>query len=205
MNRNFFALIKSFFILLLFFATACKTSKQITVIEPPPPTKCLTFAKVKDYSNVESCGYLLELEDGTILFPQSVKAEKADFRLDGNQSVRIDYVVSKNAMSLCVVEGKAADISCLVLLPPRPKDCYDSDSPSIEWMAQLIDILRPITIYKYLKTNEIEYLFDCPLEKAMYDCKGNLKWQYFKAEPNKNPETTVRVGKIIYKAEKNQD
>ena len=204
MKRNLFVPIKSFFILLL-FATACKTSKQIAITEPSPPTKCLTFAKVKDYSNVESCGYILELEDGTILFPQSVKAERADFRLEGDQSVRIDYVVSKNVMNLCVVEGKAADISCLILLPPRLKDCYDSDSPSIEWMVQLIDILRPVTIYKYLKTNDIEYLFDCPLEKVMYDCKGNLKWQYFKAEPDKNPDTAVRVGKVIYKAEKNQD
>jgi hypothetical protein len=191
--KNIFAIA-----LLFFFATACKTTKQVAV-EPPTPTKCLTFAKVKDYSNVESCGYLLELADGTFLFPESVKAERADYRLEADQSVRIDYEISKGATSLCVVEGKSAAITCLVLLPPRPKDCFDSDSPSIEWMAQLIDILRPTAIHKYLKTNEIEYLFDCPLEKAMYDCKGNLKWQYFKAEPDKNPETVERVGKIIYK------
>jgi hypothetical protein len=188
--------------LVLFFGLACKSKK---VILEEQPTKCLSFAKVKDYSNVEDCGYILELEDGSYLFPQSVKAEREDFRFGPDQNIRIDYTISNGTTSLCVEKGKAADITCLVLLPPRPADCFDSEAPTIDWMVQLIDILRPDAIYKYLKANEIEYLFDCPKEKALYDCKGNLKWQYFKAEPNKNPETTKRLGRMIYRAEQNMD
>ncbi len=186
-------------LLLTFFAMSCKTAKDAN--SEKKRNNCLTYGTVKDYTNVEDCGYLIETEDGKILFPQGIKATTAGYRLDPNQNICFDYTLINNVTNLCVVEGKTAEFTCLTLLAPRPSDCLDADAPTAEWMIQLINILRPNAIYKHLKEKEIHYLFDCVAEKALYDCKGVLKCQHFKTEEKICKEMPTAAGKLIYKAD----
>jgi hypothetical protein len=176
---------------------SCKSGKNAIT----DSKSCSTYGTVKDYTNVEDCGYLIETESGEFLFPQGIKASDPSYRLSPNQNIRFNYSIITNTTSLCVEKGKTAEITCLNLLNERPTDCLDTDVPNSEWMVQLTNILRPTVIYKYLEEKEILYLFDCPLERALYDCKGQLKCQHFKTEVKKCKEIPTRIGKVIYKAD----
>lgn len=181
---------------------SCKSSKvKIEEI----PTKCNTHGSVRDYSNVEDCGFIIELESGMFIFPQSFKSGDKGFHFESGQSVRLDYTLLQNAISLCPVKGKVAEITCITKLPDRDINCLDCDSPSSDWMLQLISILKPNSIYKYLTDNEILYLFDCPSEKVLYNCLGNCLCQEFKNDNSKCSNFPTRTGKLIYQSEQNQD
>lgn len=169
------------------------------------PTKCKTHGTVRDYSNVEDCGYIIEMESGLFLFPQSIKSDDKDFHLEPGQSVRFDYTFIPNAVSLCPAKGRVADLSCITKLPDRNVNCLDCDSPTSDWMLQMIDILRPLAIYKYLTDKEILYVFDCPSEKVMYDCQGNCVCQEYKNDNSKCTTIPTRTGKLIYQAEQTQN
>lgn len=183
-------------------AFSCKTSKIIVEKEP---TKCKTHGTVRDYSNVEDCGYIIEMESGMFLFPQSLKSEDKNFHLEPGLNIRFDYELRPNSVSMCPVKGKVAEITCITQLPSRDINCIDCDSPTSEWMIQIIDILKPKFIYKYLTDKEILYVFDCPAEKVMYDCLGNCICQEYKNDNSKCPTIPTRTGKIIYQAEENQN
>jgi hypothetical protein len=201
-HKHSFSTYLGLFTLLLAVATSgCKSAKLLGEKEP---TRCKTHGTVRDYTNVEDCGYIIETEAGLFLFPQHLASEDKDFFLEPGLNIRFDYTILPNAMSLCPAKGKTAEITCITKLPNRDVDCVDCDSPSSDWMLQLIDILKPITIHKYLTDKEILYLFDCPAEKVLYDCKGNCICQEYKKDNNKCQNFPNRTGKIIYQIEQNQ-
>jgi hypothetical protein len=190
---------------LVVLLSACASSKK-TAETPATAKRCNTIGKVRDYTNVDDCGYLIELESGAIIFPQSMKADDPNYRLGPDHVIRLDYNIIPNSSSLCNVKGKPADITCLQELKPYAADCVDMDTPNVEWMSQLIDILRPNKMYKYLRDNEIWYVFDCEKEMVLYDCKGYCICQHFKSDmKNQCKEIPKHFGKIIYMAELNHE
>lgn len=63
---------------------------------------------VKDYSNLDGCGFVIELEDGTKLEPAEIMVK--DFELRDNQQVWLSYVELKDRVSICMV-GKIVRIT----------------------------------------------------------------------------------------------
>lgn len=184
---------------------ACGSKKKLTEQAPIIPATCKSFGKVRDYTAVENCGFLIETEDGKILYPNTLNFKEKSFRLEHEQIIRFDYTILPNTSNLCNIEGKDVDFTCIELLQPRDRDCIDTDSPSETWMVNMINILRPTAIYKYLEANEIYYLYICDMEKVLYDCKGNQRCQYFLADPKPCPLIPARSARAIYKAERPMD
>ena len=62
---------------------------------------------VKDYTGLDGCGMIIELDNGTKLEPLNV--EKHGFTLKDGQRVKVAYKEAKGMMSICMV-GVMADI-----------------------------------------------------------------------------------------------
>jgi hypothetical protein len=86
---------------------------------------CSTPAVVRDRRGLDGCGYLLQLQDGSLLEPQIVfrcgtpplpEDEPLDpmigFELIDGKKVMIGYVPLDSAMSICMV-GKVVRITCI--------------------------------------------------------------------------------------------
>ena len=56
---------------------------------------------VKDYTGLDGCGFIIELEDGTTLEPAEVMVRNFEFR--DNQKVWLTYVSLTNQVSVCMV------------------------------------------------------------------------------------------------------
>ncbi len=88
-------------------------------------TSCSTPATVKDMTGVDGCGYVLQLQDGSLLEPYIVfecgtpplppnppANPMVGFELIDGKKVMIDYVPLDSAMSICMV-GKVVRITCI--------------------------------------------------------------------------------------------
>jgi hypothetical protein len=94
----------------------CHTTEVIVC----PPQECTTKATVKDLSELDGCGLVFELEDGTILEPERrvyVMPPKPEedplyyFELIAGQKVIIGYE-SSNAGSICMA-GEMVFVTCI--------------------------------------------------------------------------------------------
>lgn len=88
---------------------------------------CSTLAVVRDYSELDGCGYVFELEDGTILEPRlfpvlfcgtpPVPKEITnhplyDFEWVDGKQVYIDFEPVNDVASVCMT-GQVVEITCL--------------------------------------------------------------------------------------------
>jgi hypothetical protein len=92
-------------------------------------TECSTSAIVKDLTDVDGCGLVFELADGSHLEPEKrtyIQAPKPTddplyyFELKAGDSVRISYRES-SSMSICMV-GKKVFITCIKSCKQNPKE-----------------------------------------------------------------------------------
>lgn len=94
--------------------------------------KCSTKATIRDFTGLDGCGYLLELEDGTMLEPvklfvcgpppQSIMTLQdltADFQHDG-MKVLIDYK-NYDGGSVCMA-GELVYVTCIQAAPSASSD-----------------------------------------------------------------------------------
>lgn len=167
--------------------------------------KCLSYGKVKDYSNAIDCGYIIETEEGKLLLPLEIHSLDPSYRIGPDQIVKFDCKVLDNTSSLCMVEARSAEFTCLKLLPSYPASCLDVDLPEGEWIKSLIESTKPHSIRKFMRDTDIVYVFESPEEKAMYDCAGNLICNWNKKEKNKCKDFPNRAGRLIYQWEKIPD
>ncbi len=166
---------------------------------------CLSYGKVKDYSNAIDCGYIIETEEGKLLLPLEIHADDPSYRIGADQNVKFDFKPLKNTSSLCMVEATSAEFTCLKLIPSYPVACLDVDLPVADWMKMLIEQKSPHTIRKYMRDTDIVYVFESPEEKILYDCKGNNLCNWNKKQKNNCKEFPQRTGKLIYQWEKIPD
>lgn len=167
--------------------------------------KCQSFGKVRDYSNAVDCGYLIENEEGTLLLPLEIHALDPSFRFGPDQILKFDFKILENTSTMCMVEAKSAEFTCLKLLPSYPIDCLDVDLPEGEWMSKALEERKPHTIRKFMRDADIVYVFDSPEEKIMFDCTGRQQGAWIKKQQNKCKDFPMRNGRLIYQWEKNLD
>jgi hypothetical protein len=92
-------------------------------ITPKEDNTCSTQATVKNYTGLDGCGYVLELNDGRILEPVTMTVcgppphnimtldnPLANFEVDGKR-VLIDYELIES-VSICMA-GQTVKISCI--------------------------------------------------------------------------------------------
>lgn len=89
----------------LIFGISCQTKRLGGSTEA-----CSTLGIVKDYSNLDGCGLLIELADGTLLLPASLP-ENA--QLKAEQRIQFGYRELNDAVSICMAERKVVDIVCI--------------------------------------------------------------------------------------------
>ncbi len=76
----------------------------------PAASKCRTKGLVKDYSYLDGCAFIIELENGDLLHPVSVPK---GFELQDDQRIVFSYKVLKDMMSICMVGKAMVDITCI--------------------------------------------------------------------------------------------
>jgi len=96
------------------FVTACDEPLET------PADQCTVMATLKDYSGLSACGWMLELEDGTVLDPVSYQGASFDEQLvaqalpnglqDG-MAVSISYN-EVQVVTACMA-GVTVDITCI--------------------------------------------------------------------------------------------
>jgi hypothetical protein len=97
-------------------------------------TSCSTPAIIKDMTGLDGCGYVLQMQDGSLLEPLIVfrcgtppipENEPADpmagFELIDGKKVMIDYVPLDSAVSICMV-GRVVRITCITEVDAPSED-----------------------------------------------------------------------------------
>ncbi len=83
--------------------------------------ECNLTGTVKDYTGLDGCGYLIELDNGTRLEPVIVHDS---IKFYDNQRVKLSYIERKDMASICMA-GIMAEITCIkeikpdTLIPPH--------------------------------------------------------------------------------------
>lgn len=156
------------FIALLANCFSCKVKSVVS-------EDCNTVGTVKDFSDQDGCGLLIELENGDLLNPLKIKP---DFQLEERQIVSFSYRVMEKKASGCVGEKAVVEITCIEVLGKTPDEvdgCVDTDNPfQVEWMDHAIDLHNPNQVLKYKQANGWAYLFRSIPNSYLYDCRGKL-------------------------------
>ncbi len=158
------------FLSFLTFLAGCKTK------QPSFGGGCETLGTVRDFQGLDGCGFLIELADGDLLYPLSLPE---GFSLSNKQVVRFNYSIRKDAMTICIAEKAAVDISCIEEVRGDVSTCTDTKNPfSVPWMDQAIDRHNPNKVIKYKMENKRPaYLFQSIPTSFLYDCEGKLLGQ----------------------------
>ncbi len=80
------------------------------------PGECNLTGIVRDYTGLDGCKYLIELDDGTRLEPI---LKDTGFYFRDNQRVRLSYIERPDLMSICMA-GIIAEITCIEEIDPIP-------------------------------------------------------------------------------------
>ncbi|GEM_PF-4050037 len=120
--------------------------------QPATASSCTTQARIVDYSDLDGCRLLLQLDDGRLLLPQKWPKE---FVPQAAMRVRIGFEIVPEAVSICMVEDAVVRLSCIEPLEgiserPQPLPCAYTNSPfEVPWMNQALDRYNPERIVRY--------------------------------------------------------
>lgn len=139
------------------------------------PKGCTTLGVVKDFSGLDGCGLMIELENGDLFNPVELKDGMA---LKANQHISFSYEKLEDMMGSCMRESAMVKITCYSELGKTPEGdalCANAENPfEIDWMDHAIDLHNPNQILKYSVGNEWTYLFRSIPSSFYYDCRGKL-------------------------------
>jgi len=160
---------KLIFVITLALGAGCKA-------RPLPAGKsCDVPGTVKDFTGLDGCGLLIELENGDLLNP--VKLPDGT-ELKAGQSIRFTYKTLEDMMSICMREKAFVEITCLELVagnPAVPPGCADTANPfAVPWMDKAIDKHNPVQVIKYKFGGQWGYFFKALPTSYLYDCEGKL-------------------------------
>ena len=150
------------------FCFSCKTKSAL-------PNGCKTIGTVKDFTELDGCGMLIELENGQLLNPVKMSIS---FPLEAEVVVSFDYKILEGRVSSCMREKAMVEITCIVSLGKTPSGegmCVDTNNPfEVPWMDQAIDRHNPNQVLKFQDGNEWAYLFRGLPSSYLYNCRGKL-------------------------------
>ena len=139
---------------------------------------CDTRVMVEDATGLDGCRFLIVLDNGDKLLPQEMPL--MDFKLGGNQLVKISYSVIEDGVSACMMENQIVKVHCIEFLTqtggvkPTKKTCIKVDNYNdSKWLKHFASDMEPfmITRFPYL-TDGWAYLIDNGREKKLIDCQG---------------------------------
>ena len=204
-----------FSVLLLMFS--CNANKPATspeggTVSIPNTTKCKIKGIVKDFSGLDGCTFLIELENGERWLPVAVNDES--FQLRDDQAILFGYQEATDMVSICMAESKMIEITCISEIT-KPEDrpvvptCYDienvADAP---WMAEVVKTLQPFRIMKYTYLDGWAYLMLSKKGRKFYDCQGTDLCPPEKGDADNCLNQHLKLlsdGKTIYQAEPSND
>ncbi len=175
MNSN-----NDYILLTMVFIIGCTTPK---VVQNPTPTiqTCNTQAVVRDYTNLDACRFLLELQDGSRLIP--VQLSDIEFLFSEGQVVKINYQVMKDVVTACLTAAIPVEISCIQQIKPGEKPgqvfmkraCNETDVPlAVSWMNKLIIRNKVTEVKKAYIGEKPYYAFYGNVYLSVYSCIGTL-------------------------------
>jgi len=185
---------------IIFFATVfllagCHCPKNAAV-------NCDTLGTVRDYSGLDGCRFLIELQNGDKLNPVKIPE---GFRLQDGQKITFSYNVLTDVMSICMAETQMVEITCIHETSEFTNACEDTMNPfAVAWMNKAFDRHNPTQILKYRNGEEWAYLFYAIPDSFLYDCHGNLICQSHgdAHDPcHRDYIDTFGKGKIIWQGE----
>ncbi len=143
-------------------------------------TECSTYAMVKDFTGMDGCSILFELNNGDKLLPSEMPL--MDFTLEANQAVRIDYDIIMDGVSACMMESQIIKVNCINLIAmtggvkPTKTACVKADSyDKSKWLKHIAGDMNPYMVIRYnYNTDGWAYLLDNGRERKLYDCQGTL-------------------------------
>ena len=147
-------------------------------VEVPNNKDCDQQAMVQDASGTDGCRFLFVLDNGDKLLPNEMPL--MDFKLAGNQLVKISYTVIEDGVSACMMENQIVKINCIEFITqtggvrPAVKQCVKVDNyNNSKWLRNIAAGMKPhmITRFNYL-TDGWAYLIDNGLKKTLIDCQG---------------------------------
>ncbi len=185
------------FFTLLAWCCSCKVKSTLD-------TSCNTVGTVKDFSDLDGCGLLIELENGELLNPLKIVR---GFQLEERQIVSFSYETIDNKKSGCVGEKAVVEITCIEVLGKTPEEagaCVDTTNPfEIGWMDRAIDLHNPNQVLKYKNGQAWAYLFRSIPNSYLYDCRGKLICETRSDHDKCHDDFLVPLGqgKIIWQGE----
>ncbi len=140
---------------------------------------CGTLATVRDYTGLDACRFLLELEDGTRLIP--VELVNQDFLFSEGQTIKINYKPMKDVVTACLTSAMPVEVSCIQELKPGTKpgqeflkrDCKEIEVPlTVSWMNKLIIRNKVSEVKKAYQGDQPFYAFYGNVYLTVYSCTG---------------------------------
>ena len=181
---KYLILIFCFFVL---NATKCSKNKG--------DATCSEMGTIKDYTGLDGCKFLIELDNGENLQP--VKYSDADFgdKLKDGQRIKFSFEEVTDQMSICMA-GKMVEVTCIEFLemtPPPARTggvkpikipCIETLDPyKKEWMVMAMERTNAYQVIRYrYRTDGWAYYFLGPLKNIMFDCQGTLICECFAKE-----------------------
>jgi len=171
------------------FLMACP-SRKTPLEETSSPTtqpvatsqnsECSTYAMVKDFTGMDGCRILFELNNGDKLLPNEMPL--MDFTLENNQAVKIDYDIVKDGVSACMMESEIIKVNCINLIgltggvKPAKTPCVKADNyEGSKWLKHIAGDMSPYLVTRYsYNTDGWAYLLENGRERKLYDCQGSL-------------------------------
>lgn len=188
------------YLIFLAFIIGCVASKN----KPAEPALCEIVGTVKDFSGLDGCGFLIELENGDLLNPVIIKG---GFEMKDKQIISFSYKIMEDMMGICMREKHQVEITCINELGKTPEgidECVNTENPfEIGWMDKAIDLHNPNQVLKFPDDDEWAYLFRSIPSSYLYNCKGKLICETKNDHDNCQLNHIGRLGqgKVIWQGE----
>lgn len=141
---------------------------------PGKPMPDFFEAVIVDKSDLDGCGLLFKMEDGSLLRPVSFPPKTPV--LKAGMKVSFAYYTAKEMVSICMAEDESINVLQLVLLNEGQQDpcIHISDPYDAKWMEKVITNMKPYSITRYDYNDQYAYYFTGATKSLLYDCEGNL-------------------------------
>ncbi len=140
---------------------------------------CSHVGTLADYRELDGCQWLIRLEDGRLLLPQTWPE---GFVPEAGRRIRFDFEEVPEQMTICMAEDLVVRITCIEIeevradtLRPQPPPCLRIDDPfEVDWLNKALDRYNPERVVRYPWRDGWAYLLEGQELWALYDCQGTL-------------------------------
>jgi len=99
--------------MIISFLVLSVTVGIISCADQKSAANCGTPATLLDRHNLDGCGWMLELEDGTMLRPTFSSEIRSSLDFEDRMEVKIDYKELTDQLNICMA-GKPVLVTCII-------------------------------------------------------------------------------------------